>query len=268
MLRSASFLLASVMALSLGSSPQDPARLREIARQQFEQQRQQAIQLNDLAGHLSSIQDSRNFVNKVAETFADELPPSWATHDLRERIANAEYLSATGPTQLIPEQRIADAWNKFARAINAPQDALVTPTEIHYLRDSHYTSDRMLLARGYQNIWIMPNIYAIGPDGKVADGCRAMEALRITWDLANFPQNMRNIREQVKTGVLLSDSLKKPAASTSSHLQRSFVTVKVGVLEDPVRTAEFQYVHEHGEFRMMELANDLVNDLLAGNSST
>jgi hypothetical protein len=47
----------------------------------------------------------------------------------------------------------------------------------------------------------MPNIYAVGPDEKVADGCRAVEALRVVWDIANQVENLRSARERVQKGA-------------------------------------------------------------------
>jgi hypothetical protein len=262
MFRSVSFLLASVIALSIGTpTQQDQAHVRQEALQKIEQMRQESTQLNELAGHISSMQDARKFVDGLAAVFQDELPPEWATQDLRERLANAEYLSATDPTRLIPEQRVADAWNKYVRAIGAPQEALVTATEIHYLRDSYYPSVRSTWDRGIKNIWTMPDIYATSADGKVANGCRAVEALRTIHDLDSYFWEMRaGLREQVKTGVLPSDSVKQ----STNKPQRTAIKISSGSYEKPVLAAERRYVHEHGEIAMMELANDLVNDVLGG----
>lgn len=265
MLRSVSFLLASAMALSVGPQTQNQADMRRDALQKIEQMRQQSIQLNELAGHISSMQDSRNFVDSLAAIFQDELPPSWATHDLRERLANAEYLSATDPAQLIPEQRVADAWNKYVRTIGAPQEALVTATEIHYMRDAYYTGNHSIWARGYRNIWTMPNIYATGADGKVANGCRPVEALRSLHDLDFYFWKMRvGLREQVKKGILPSDSVKQSADKP----QRSASKMSIETDENPVRAAERRYIHDRGEIAMVELANGLINDILTEDSST
>ncbi len=84
----------------------------------------------------------------------------------------AEYQSASDPTKRIPEQRIADAWNKYVREIGAPEEALVNVAEIHNLRDSFYVNAKLFWSRGSQNIWTMPDIYAVNPDGNLADGCR------------------------------------------------------------------------------------------------
>ncbi len=136
----------------------------------YEVHRQRAIQINELAGHIDSLNDAHTLVNLVAAEFSDELPPGWMTHSLGNRIAQAEYESATEPGALIPEQRIADAWNDYLERVGAPQAYLVTPAELHALRDSQYVSSQLFWARGSQSIWSMRNICAVGPDGKVAGG--------------------------------------------------------------------------------------------------
>ena len=47
--------------------------------------------VNDLAGKIQSLIDSRTFVDMIAETFADELPPAWSTRTILDRVAHAEY---------------------------------------------------------------------------------------------------------------------------------------------------------------------------------
>lgn len=69
--------------------------------------------------------------------------------------------------------------------------------EIHNLRDEYYATARLLWGRGSQAIWTMPNIYAVWPDENVADGWRAVEALRVVWDLANQFENLRSARGRV-----------------------------------------------------------------------
>jgi hypothetical protein len=69
------------------------------------------------------------------------------------------------------------------------------------------------------------------------------------------------LREEVKTCVLPSDSVKQFA----NKPQRRAIMISSGSYENLVLTAERRYVHEHGEIAMMELANDLVNEILSGN---
>src|SRR2546421_4976563 len=60
----------------------------------------------------SSGADANTLVDKIAETFADILPPAWITRGIRQRIARVEYEAVSDQSRLIPEQRIADIWNE------------------------------------------------------------------------------------------------------------------------------------------------------------
>lgn len=75
--------------------------------------------------------------------FADSLPPSWVTAGIRERIAHAEYEAVSNPLHQIPEQRIADVWNKYVREIGAPEEAIVTVAEIHSMRDTMFATGQV-----------------------------------------------------------------------------------------------------------------------------
>src|SRR5439155_28359 len=88
---------------------------------------QAAIRMNELAAHINSEADARAFVDAVADMFADNLPPAWATRGIRERIARAEYEAVSDPLRQIPEQRIADVWNKYVREIGASEEPIVRP---------------------------------------------------------------------------------------------------------------------------------------------
>lgn len=55
----------------------------------------------------------------------------------------------------------------------------------------------------------MPNLFAMGADGKIAGRCRALEAVRIFYELDNQFMNMLSGRERIQMGILFSDSLKE-----------------------------------------------------------
>jgi len=226
----------------------------------YEIHRQRAIEMNELAGHLRSLDDSRRFVEMIAAIFADDLPPQWATGAIRDRLAVAEYQSAIDPRKLIPEQRIVDAWNKYVREIGAPEEALVNVAEIHNLRDVFYVEAQLLWSRGSQNIWTMPDIYAVNPDGNLADGCRTIEAIRVIWDLANMFDNLRGARERVRKGITVSDLMRKPKEAPPS--ERGQAMIMVHVSDNPVEAAEMRYVREHGASGLNRAIEDLVFDLL------
>jgi hypothetical protein len=79
----------------------------------YESHREHAVQTNELAGHIDSLNDAHKLLDMVATEFSDVIPPRWMTESLRNRIARAEYESAADPGDLISDHRIADAWNDY-----------------------------------------------------------------------------------------------------------------------------------------------------------
>src|SRR5713226_4571175 len=170
--------------------PEEQAAAQQQASLLYEHHRQEAIRMNELAAHISSEPDARAYVDAVADMFADSLPPSWATRGIRERIAHAEYEAVSNPLRQIPEQRIADVWNKYVREIGASEEALVTAAEIHSMRDATFAVGKAMWSGGTnKTAWTMPNIFSVCAAGKVAEGCRAVEALRVIHDLDQLFDN-------------------------------------------------------------------------------
>lgn len=208
--------------------------------------RQQALRLNDLAANLATPDDALRLVDFVADMFLDKLPSALSRKSFRKRVAQAEFAAVSDATRLIPEERIAAAWNAFAATIGAPQQFQVTEAEVHYHRDSLWTSARLLWSRGRENLWAVPTIYATRSDGSPARGCRPLEAFRILWDFANMPGNLMGTREQVAKGELFSETvLKPPAAASASSVGGSYVTFKVSP-PDPMALAQRQFVADKG----------------------
>ncbi|MBV8053011.1 MAG: hypothetical protein JOZ80_17610, partial [Acidobacteriaceae bacterium] len=204
-------LVSLLLLLAQTSSGPSPEMLQR-AREEAERHKQAAIRINELAGQIHSENDAKNFVAAIAAVFEKELPPAWATRSIRERVARAEYESVAD-SALISEQRIVDVWNEYIRQIAGPDEALVNTAEIHNLRDSEFTLAQKFWTRGSQQIWTVPSVYAVGDDGKVAEGCRAMEAIRVIYDLYRF-QNLQGARDRVKRGVLVSEMVKNVSDST------------------------------------------------------
>jgi len=257
-------LVASTFLMYLSAAGQTTAgssrTSMQTARADYLAQREAAVQINELAGHLRSPNDARKLVDMVAAVFAKELPPEWATASLRDRIARAEYQTATDPARLIPEPRIAEAWNRYVQAIGAPQEALVTVAEIHNLRDGSSAAAQYMWRRGSQDVWTMPNIDAVGPDGKVAGGCRALETIRIVWDMANHFDNLRSARVRVREGTLASDEFRKWQEMSAPGHSRSSVVV-LTQSHNPVLETEMRYVQEHGMLGLGSAVMRLMEDL-------
>ena len=257
--RAVMLLAASLAVIPLSCAQQDATAKQQKALQtalaQLEEYRRNAIQINELAGHIASPEDSRKLVDSIANQFADELPPRWATRSVRDRIARAEYESATDPSRLIPEQRVVDVWNEFVREIGAAEEAQVTVAELHTLRDGEYVSARVLWRRDMKSIWSVPGIYAVGSDGKLADGCRAVEVLRIIWEMANRFENLRGARENLQKGILPSEEfdrqekLREVEGALPPKVAKSMVIVQSGVRNNPVETAAIQYIRNNGMVR-------------------
>jgi hypothetical protein len=217
-----------------------------------------ASRINDLAGRLHSIDDARELVELVA---ADGLP-KWVTRSIRDLIARAEYRSASTPGSLISEQHVANVWNDYLRKIGAPEDSCVTQAEIHTLRDRCYFSSQIMWTRDNQNIWTVPNIYALGQDGKVADGCRALEALNILWELSNQPEILKHAHELVEKGQLSPDIFKTPANPPAPGSERGIVTLRQGP-QNHVRQAALQYKRDHGAPAADGAIEELLKTLVA-----
>lgn len=222
-----------------------------------------AIAINDLAGRIHSLEDARKLVDMVAGEFPDSLPPKWATYSIRDRLARAEYESAVEPGSLISEQHVADVWNDYLQTIGAPQESYVTAAEIHTLRDSYYVTSQLSWARGNQNIWTVSNIYAIGADGKVANGCRAIEALNILWQLSTQPEILQGTRDLIKQNQRLSEIYKHPSKPPAPGTEKAYVTIRT-VPPNPIELAANHYMHKHGADAMYRAIVGLVQDLFAG----
>jgi len=103
----------------------------------------------------------------------------------------------------------------------------------------------MMWARGHQTIWTMPNVYAVGSDGKVADGCRAVDAIRVIHDLDSLFQNLRAAQERLQKGIVASEEIKKREGEPKSQL-RSVAQLEAHADSNPIRPAELHYVQDHG----------------------
>jgi len=243
-------LLFAAPQLPVPQQP-DPALQQqklEEAREKYEPTRQAAVHLNDLAGNIHSEADATAFVDAVAERQAASTP-SWATWIIRRQIAHAEYEAVSDPSRLIPEQRIVNVWNEYVRELDAPEETLVTVAELHNLRDAMYTGSKFLWKKGglTQQFWTIPNVYAVDANGKVADGCRAVEALKILHDMFNTFETVRGACERVQKGLLVSDTVmqRQQGGSPRSSIVRSELRAVANA--NPLPAAEMRYVQTHGE---------------------
>ena len=220
--------------------------------------RERAQQLNELAANIQTPADAHRLVDFIADIFSEQLPPKWTTSAIRNRIAQAEYTAVSDSERLISESRLSQAWSDYIIKVQAPEDRKATPTEINNLRDAFLTHDRLSWNRGSRNIWTVPSIYATQPDGKLASGCRAVESIRILWDLANMPDNLTAARYRVSKGELASDQLRK------SQTQPTAASVRVEMRNhnNPVESAERQYIKDHGIAAYFDAVETMLNTVL------
>jgi hypothetical protein len=239
-----------------------PEAMRQIT-ERWQNMRAHANAINDLAGGIQSLDDAHKLVDLIASEFSKELPPRWATRSIRNRIARAEYEAAYDPGALIPEEHIAAVWNDYLQKIGAPQESFVTAAEIHTLRDSDFVTAQLSWARGNQNIWTVPNIYAVGADGKVANGCRALEVLDILWQLGNHPEALESTRALIKKGELWSDMVKNPTKPPAPGSGKFYVSAQT-IPANPVEQAAFHYMRDHGMRALNSAIEGVIHDLFAG----
>jgi hypothetical protein len=252
---------ASQPANREGFRQPSPEALRQMAEMRQRMQAN-ANAINDLAGHIQSLDDARKLVDLVGAEFSHELPPRWATRSIRNGIARAEFESATDPGRLISEQHVADVWNDYLAKIGAPQESYVTSAEIHTLRDTNYVSSQLFWARGHQTVWTVPNIYAVGENGKVANGCRALEAINILWQLANQPELLAGTRELIRKGQLWSDMYKNPSKPPAPGSERGYVSARMAP-PNPVQQAALQYMRDNGSHALNGAIKGLLENLFA-----
>jgi hypothetical protein len=257
--------ICSLLAVLIGFGFQND--VRSEARRKAAEHREQAMQLNEMAAHINSEAESERFVDHVADMFKDELPPSWATLAVRQRVARAEYKAATDQASLIPEERIADVWNEYVREIAAPDEAIVTAAEIHNLRDALYAGSQELWDRDInRSVWTMPNIVATGPDGKVANGCRAVEAVGVIYSMGRLFENVRAARERLQQGIIASDQMAKRSHDSAS-ISRKGTLVILKAATNPISGSEQRYIREHGQEALNRVFIRLFGELFPDEST-
>jgi hypothetical protein len=262
-----------VAALLLGTPQQSGLSQSEIVRQQrieqakaaHEPARQTASHINHLAGNIYSEADARDYVDAVAEELTHHRRLSWTTRSIRHRVAHAEFEAATDPSRQIPEQRIVDVWNEYVREIDAPGEAVITVAELHNLRDAMYSSasDHMWKYEMTQSLWTMPSIYEIDADGKVASGCRAVEALKIIRDMHEMFAIVRGARARVQKGFVASDLNRQRQESLALLPKPIFSPTELHAMStgNPIHSAAYRYQQEHGERAYQQLLKRLFAEL-------
>lgn len=239
-------------------SPEVMRHMAEVRRRD----RDHAIVINYLASDIKSPDESRKLVDLVVAEFSDEMPHRWASRSIRDRVARAEYNSATNPGSLISEQHIADVWNEYVQKIGAPRETMLNAAEIHYCRDAQYVSAQLSWTNYEKDIWTIPGVFALGPDGKVAKGSRALEAIRLLWLLGNNEDDFAGIHKQVQKGALLSDLYLHPETPIAPG-QKGQGYASFSIVSFPVQGAALQYIRNHGVRAFDRAIEGLLKELLS-----
>jgi len=249
----------------------------EKIRQQHEPERQEAIRMNAMAANLHSEADARKLVDAVAEQITHHQHLMWAASSIRHRVAHTEYEGVSDPSGLIPEQRIVDVWNEYVREIDAPEETLINVAEFHAFRQTqlwmttHYQWKHDLM----QSVWTMPNIYAVDADGQLADGCRALEALKLIQEMHERFANLLIARERLAKGLSIPSPANPDTASKStsdsaagkvqlaSSWRPATASIHAGPLhQNPILPAAYRYQQEHGNHAYDQLVRRLFDELM------
>lgn len=218
-----------------------------------EHPRQALMRLNEAAANIRSEADACALVDGLAVLLEQALPRPWRSKTVRCRVAQSEFESVSDPRRRISDRLIADVWNDYLRTIGASDDAMATASEIHYLRDALYASALYFWETGHnRSVYTAPNFCAVEPGGKVADGCRAIEALRILELLHRSGESLRGARAQVQKRALFSDSANFGQASTTTVTKELHYRVIIKDA-DPVRSAEAAYIQQHSQAGINQL---------------
>jgi hypothetical protein len=278
-------------------SPEQEQQIKqkeEQIRLSREPERQEAVRINELAANIHSQADARKLVDAVAKQLIHQRHLFWAGQKYRHRVAHAEFAAVTDPAGLIAEDRIVALWNDYVREIKAPEEALITAAELHNFRtlDFHF-SQRNWEREMSQSLWSMPNIYAVDSSGSLAEGCRALEALKLVNNLHEQFFRLHFARQQLRAttsepGVgpkkLAAPAITRGRMATAEVATLDTATPRIGIsritgtttaaattagtlqghiqrYQDPIRPAVARYQQEHGEQEYNELVRRLFDEL-------
>src|SRR5260370_23597638 len=110
-----------------------------------------------------------------------------------------------------------------------------------------------------QSLWTMPNVYSIDADGKVASGCRAVEALKIIRDMHEMFVVLRSARARVQKGLLGSDVTRLRQENLAMLSNPMFSTSQFHAItnDNPIHPAPRRYHQAQGEHAYQQLLRRL-----------
>ena len=111
-----------------------------------------------------------------------------------------------------------------------------------------------------QSLWMAPNIYALDASGKVAEGCRAIEALKILHDMESSFLSVLSARERVRKGALVSEWVKHPQPDAAQP-PKTALRVSQNMPLDQISSCARQYSRDHGQKAYRQLMVRLFREL-------
>ena len=225
---------------------------------------QEAERLNELAANIHAETDARKLVDAVAEQITHHRHLFWAGQKYRHRVAHAEF-AAVSDSALIPEERIAEVWNEYVREIDAPEEALISVAELHNFRvqELHVSQHNWELEMS-RSIWSMPNIYAVDSTGGLAEGCRALESLKIINNLHDQFSRVHFARQRAERETSNAEAAQKKLAAPAIGRGRVVASthLRATAYVDPIRPAVARYLQEQGQHEYDQLVRLLFDELL------
>jgi hypothetical protein len=237
------FVLTLTISLLTYTSAQTvtPEKL-EAPQTEYGRYKASIVQANDLAGSIHSEADAKAYLDEIVGLFPQEFSRLQGDTKRLRRLAQAEYESASDRAKLIPEQEVVNIWNEYVREVGGPVDAIASAVEIHDMRDRRFDFAKHAWAAGTATRWNIPNGYAVGPDGELAPGCRALEALLVLHDLSD-PFSLKAARQRL--------SKQGDASKNKNDPSNYRVGIRLGT--SPVDRTEQTYNQHHGPQAYHEL---------------
>jgi hypothetical protein len=117
-----------------------------------------------------------------------------------------------------------------------------------------------------QSVWTMPNIYALDRDGQLAEGCRALEALKLIQEMHERFVNVRAARERLAKGLPFPDVAKKTPPDTAPAQAQLVASNQLRAMyQNPILPAARRYEQEHGGRAYDQLVMRLFDELMPVN---
>jgi len=173
---------------------------------------------------------------------------SFITRSMRRRVAHAEFAAVSDPARFDSRTARRRGMERiYPRDWAHPRIRWSRWPKWHNLRDGMYTGSQRMWNRGGfgQSLWLIPGIYALDGDGRVAGGCPRMRRSRSSRH-GELVYRCPERAERVQRGVLFSDWVKQPQLDADQPT-KTVVLVSQSVPLDLISSCARRYSQEHGQ---------------------